>query len=112
MKISDFSAMLILTDNAESGRVWIEQTSTTIGGTPLLMAVSAQAEPMLLPYFDSGQIKGMVTGLAGGEAYSQTFLRPDGQKEFVQNYWNSFSSGIVVAEVLIVVGALWSSFAG
>jgi hypothetical protein len=111
-KLNDFSALLILTDNAETGRVWIEQTSTTIGATPLLMVVSAQAEPMLLPYFDSGQIKGMVTGLAGGEAYSQTFLRPDGQKEFVQNYWNSFSSGIVVAEILIVLGALWSSFAG
>ena len=34
---------------------------------------------MLLPYYNSGQVKGMVTGLAGGEEYAQAFVRPDGQ---------------------------------
>ena len=77
-KLSDFAAILILTDNADSGRAWIEQTGSAIGNTPLLMVISAQAEPMLLPYYDSGQIKGLVTGLAGGEAYAQAYIRPDG----------------------------------
>jgi hypothetical protein len=109
-KLSDFAAILVLTDSADTGRAWVEQTSTSIGNTPMLMVISAQAEPMLLPYYDSGQIKGLVTGLAGGEDYAQTFLRPDGLMEPVQQYWNSFSTGILAAVILIVLGALWNVF--
>jgi hypothetical protein len=111
-KLSDFAAIIVLTDNADSGRVWIEQTGSTIGNTAMLMVISAQAEPMILPYYDSGQIKGLVTGLAGGEAYGQTFVRPDAQTGLAQSYWNSFSAGTLVAELLIVVGALWSAVTG
>jgi hypothetical protein len=108
-KLSDFAAIIVLTDNADSGRVWIEQAGTTIGNTPILMVISAQAEPLILPYYDSGQIKGLVTGLAGGEAYGQTFVRPDAETGLSQRYWNSFSAGTLVAEILIVLGALVSA---
>jgi len=107
-KLSDFDAIIVLTDNADSGRVWIEQTGSTIGNTPMLMVISAQAEPMILPYYNSGQIKGLVTGLAGGEAYGQTFVSPGAQTGLAQRYWNAFSTGTLVAEILIVVGALWN----
>jgi hypothetical protein len=76
------------------------------------MVISAQAEPMILPYYNSGQIKGLVTGLAGGEYYGQTFVRPDAQTGLAHRYWNSFSTGILVAEIMIVIGALWSAFTG
>ncbi len=111
-KLSDFSSIIVLTDNADSGRVWIEQAGTTIGNTPILMVISAQVEPMILPYYDSGQIKGLVTGLAGGEAYGQTFLRPGVETGLAQRYWNSFSAGSLVAEIIIVIGALWSLLSG
>ena len=111
-KLSDFATILILTDNADSGRVWIEQTGSAIGSTPLLMVISAQAEPMLLPYYNSGQVKGLVIGLAGGEEYAQTYIHPDGQGRLMQRYWNSFSAGILIAEGLIVLGALWNAFSG
>ena len=110
--LSDFAAIIVLTDNADTGRVWIEQTGSAIGSTPMLMVISAQAEPMILPYYDSGQIKGLVTGLAGGEAYEQTFVRPDMQTGLAEKYWNSFGAGILVAEILIVTGAIWSVIAG
>jgi hypothetical protein len=106
-KLSDFATILILTDDAETGRIWIEQTSSAIGGIPVLMVISAQAEPMLLPYYYSGQIKGLVTGLVGGEAYAQTYNRPDGQMGPIQNYWNSLSIGVLIAESMIILGALW-----
>lgn len=111
-KLSDFAAIIVLTDNADSGRVWIEQTGSMINNTPMLMVISAQAEPMILPYYDSGQIKGLVTGLAGGEAYEQTFIRPDAQTGLAQRYWNSFSVGTLIAELLIVAGALWNAITG
>jgi hypothetical protein len=105
--ISDFACILVLTDSADSGRIWIEQTGSGIGTTPLLMVISAQAEPMILPYYDSGQVKGLVTGLAGGAAYGQTFIRPDAQTGLTQRYWNSFSTGTLIAELLIIIGAIF-----
>jgi hypothetical protein len=110
--LSDFAAVIVLTDNADSGRVWIEQAGSTIGNSPMLMVISAQAEPMILPYYDSGQIKGLVTGLAGGEAYAQTFIRPDSRTGLTERYWDSFSVGTLVTEILIIVGAIWSAIAG
>jgi len=111
-KFSDFAAIIVLTDNSDSGRVWIEQTGSMIGNTPMLMVISAQAEPMILPYYDSGQIKGLVTGLAGGEAYEMTFVRPEAQTGLAQRYWNSFSASTLVAELLIIIGAVWNAVTG
>jgi hypothetical protein len=107
-KLSDFSAVLILTDSADTARVWIEQAGSSLGNTPMAMVISAQAEPMIRPYYDSSQIKGLVTGLAGGKAYEQAIQHPG----LGQTYWNAFSAGLLVAEMLILVGGLWSAIAG
>ena len=110
--LSDFATIIVLTDNADSGRTWLEQTGSRIGTTPILMVISAQAEPMMLPYYDSGQIKGLVTGLVGGEYYGQVFVRPDAKTGPAQRYWSSFSAGTLAAEILIIIGTLWNAIAG
>lgn len=110
-KLSDFATIIVLTDNADSGRVWIEQTGSTISSTPILMVISAQAEPMILPYYDSGQVKGLVTGLAGGETYGQTYILAEPQTDLAQRYWSSFSTGAMIAIILIAVGALGNALA-
>jgi len=102
--LADFKAVIIFTDNSDTARIWVEQAGTTLGETPLLMAISAQAEPMIRPYYDSKQIKGLVTGLAGGKAYEQA-LQLSG---LGQQYWDSFSYGLFIAELIIIFGALWS----
>ncbi|MBU2610101.1 MAG: hypothetical protein KJ606_04030, partial [Chloroflexi bacterium] len=48
--LGDFAALIILTDNADTGRIWIEQAGPYLKNSPLLMVISAQAEPMLRPY--------------------------------------------------------------
>jgi hypothetical protein len=103
--ISDFKAIFVLTDSADTGRNWIEQAGPFLGGTPMLMVISAQAEPMMRPYFDSGQLKGLVTGLAGGKAYEQSVQHPG----LGQAYWNPFSTGLLMAEISLLVGGIWSA---
>jgi hypothetical protein len=100
--LSDFSAVIILTDNADTGRNWIEQAGPHLGGTPMLMIISAQAEPMIRPYFNSGQIKGLVSGLTDAKIYEQIYIRPG----LANRYWDSFSIGMLVAELMIGVGAI------
>jgi hypothetical protein len=100
--LSDFAAVIILTDNADTGRNWIEQAGPRLGNTPMLMMISAQAEPMIQPYFDSGQIKGLVSGLSDAKIYEQTYSRPG----LANQYWDSFSIGMLIAELLIATGAV------
>jgi hypothetical protein len=100
--LSNFAAVIILTDNADTGRNWIEQTGPHLGSTPMLMIISAQAEPMIRPYFDSGQLKGLVSGLSDAKVYEQSYNRPG----LAYHYWNSFSVGMLVTELLIVAGAI------
>jgi hypothetical protein len=71
----------------------------------MVMVISAQAEPMIRPYYDSGQVDGLLTGLAGGRYYEQLIQRPG----IAQGYWSAFSAGIIVAILAILVGGAWSA---
>jgi endogenous inhibitor of DNA gyrase (YacG/DUF329 family) len=102
--LSDFAAVIILTDNSDTARIWVEQAGPLLGGKPMLMAISAQAEPMIRPYYDSHQVQGMVTGLAGGKAYEQALSLPG----LAKRYWDSFSLGLLIAELVIIFAGLWS----
>ncbi len=101
--LTDFSLVIVLTDDVERGRSWVEQASATLNAssTPFLMAVSAQAEPIIYPYYASGQVDGMVSGLSGGATYE----RLQGQSGLGRKYWDAYSIGLLLAEILIVVGA-------
>jgi hypothetical protein len=106
--LGDFSMLIVLTDNADTGRVWVEQAAQYLETTPpMVMVVSAQAEPMIRPYFDAGQIQGLVVGLAGGKSL-EAITRPG----LGQAYWDAFSYGLLVAEILILVGGIWSAISG
>ncbi|MEJ5223597.1 MAG: hypothetical protein WHV44_04005, partial [Anaerolineales bacterium] len=101
--LDDFAAVLVVTDSVDTGRAWIEQAGPALAQSPLIMAISAQAEPIIRPYYDAGQVKGLVTGLVGGAAYEQILGKPG----LGRQYWDSLSSGFVVAEIFIVVGSFW-----
>lgn len=101
--LSSFSALLVLTDNPDTGRMWIEQTNQALNGMPLLMVISAQAEPMIRPYLAAGQVQGLVTGLSGGVAYQVA-----SQQAPSFSYWSSYGVGMVATELLILVGGGWA----
>jgi hypothetical protein len=105
-KLSNFDVAIVLTDNPDTGRMWIEQAGSVLAGK-MLMVVSAQAAPMIRPYYESNQVvKGMVSGLSGGALYEVAAQQSTGN---VSNYyWPSYGTGMIAAEVLIVVGAIWA----
>jgi hypothetical protein len=106
--LSDFSMLIILTDSADTGRVWVEQAAQYMNTKPpMVMVVSAQAEPMIRPYFDAGQIQGLVVGLTGGKS-----LEAITRSGLGRAYWDAFSYGLLVAEILILVGGIWSVISG
>ena len=71
----------------------------------MLTVVSAQAEPMVRPYFSSGhnaQVSGIVSGLSGGAAYEVAVGRPN----LGRTYWDAFAVGLVVALGAILIGGM------
>jgi hypothetical protein len=103
--LSDFAMAIVITQNPDTARTWIEQVGPYLGEqTPLLMLLSAQAEPLVRPYYQelNQQVKGMVIGLVGGASYENLNGRPF----LAQTYWNAFNLAVVVAVVIIFFGAL------
>jgi len=102
--ISDFDLAVVITESPETAQNWIEQVGPKLGNTPLLMVVSAQAEPMVRPYYEGypKQVQGLVVGLNGGVAYESTMPRTG----IARHYWDAFSFGLPTAVLLILVGGL------
>ena len=112
---SEYSALVVLTDHAQSGRVWVEQLQNrkavdpVLTNQPLLMVASAQAGPLLQPYVDSRQINGMISGLVDAARYE---LLNNSRPGIARSYWDAFGIGLMMSVALIVIGSLWSLFTG
>ena len=105
---SDFASVILLTDSAETGRVWIEQAGPMHGNSSLVVISSSQAGPMLMPYFASGQIDGLVNGLNDASKVEQA----NGQAGLASRYWDAYSVGLLLAAGLILLGGLWNIVSG
>ena len=116
---SDFAAIIVMTDSVESGRTWVEQTQGARGNNPLMLITSAQAGPMLLPYVDSGQVSGLISGIYGAVGAEQRnagspaiYGLPGSSSSnsqlpgYVRRYWDSYSVGLYLAVIAIILGTL------
>ncbi len=117
-KVSGFSgyaAVVVLTDNAESGRAWVEQLHTAKQANPslasqsLILVTSAQAGPLLQPYVSSKQVAGMINGLADAARFE--FVN-NSRPGMARSYWDAFGIGILMAVVAIFAGSVWNLVAG
>ena len=104
--LSDFSMLIVVTDDNNTARAWIEQAGPLVTGTELNMVLSAQAEPLIRPYFESSprQVNGLVAGLSGGAFYE----RSSGRAGLARNYWDTFGSGLTITIFIILFGSAFS----
>jgi len=104
----NFGLVVVLTDSPDDARAWIEQVQPMLqnSNTPLLIAASAQAEPMIRPYYESSpkQVDGLIAGLTGSMEYE---IR-SGTLDRAAESWDAFSVGIFTAVVIILAGSLVS----
>ncbi|MEW6716886.1 MAG: hypothetical protein AB1345_05230 [Chloroflexota bacterium] len=106
-QLSDFDMVMVITEEVDVARSWIEQVQPVLASTPLIMVVSAQAEPLIRPYFEAtpNQVQGLVVGLAGGAAFQQL----EESTGLARTYWDSLSTASLLAAALILLGGLVSS---
>lgn len=101
---SRFDAVLLVTDNAESSKLWVEQISLLQPQTVMLVAAAAQSVPMLMPYVESNQIDGMEAGLYGAASYAQ-LIQSDNST--LWSFWNLQRIGAYIFILLIFAGGIW-----
>jgi len=103
--INDFSAVIVLTNDPDTARSWIEQVGPVlkVDGTPLLIVSSSQAEPLIRPYYEANpsQVQGMVASLAGGLAYGRSVGNVQQNGE-----WDAFSISITASVLIILIGSI------
>ena len=102
--INDFAMVLVITDDPDTAKIWIEQVGTILEDTPLNMVVSAQAEPLIQPYFRSSPqlLKGYVSGIIDSMNYEQLLNRPN----LATKAWLPFNLGIIITVGTIFIGGL------
>ena len=105
--LADFGMVVVVTENPQTARAWIEQVRPSMRDVPLVMVTSAQAEPLVRPYYDAvpQQVQGMISGLAGGLAYENL----TGRSGAAGAYWNAFGLGLAVAGALIIIGGIFNA---
>jgi len=73
--LRDVDHIIILSDNPQSVRRWIEQVRTR-NGVSLHALVTARAEPILVPYQQSGQLQTLIGGFQAAEYELVASVRP------------------------------------
>ncbi len=100
--LNQFALILLVTDDAEAARAWVEQTQDARGVVPIVVVSSAQAAPMIQPYYESRQIAGMVSGLYGGAIVERQYN--NGRPGLARRYWDAYSIGMFLAAVFTLGG--------
>ena len=104
-QLSDFGMVAVIATGTDAARTWAEQASPWLGDTPLVMVLSAGAEPLIRPYFESldPKVDGILAGLPSAVAYEQINGRPgDGLAR-----WDSFGSAALAAELILAAGIVY-----
>jgi hypothetical protein len=96
--------ILVITDDPDTAKIWIEQVGTILDDTPLTMVVSALAEPLIQPYFRTSPqlLKGYVAGIIDSMNYELLLNRPNRATEA----WLPFNLGIIITVGTIFIGGL------
>jgi hypothetical protein len=106
--IRSYALVMVITEDPDIARSWVEQVQPLLDpegtgtGTPLVMVVSAQAEPLVYPFYQSNpkQVAGIVSGVVGG-AYYENVTGITEHQGVAENYWFAYNIAMLIAIVLI-----------
>ena len=105
-RLSDFSMVAVLSSGTENARTWAEQAHPYLGQVPLVMVLSAGAEPLIRPYYEAlePQVNGILSGLPAAVAYEQANQLP-GE---AHARWNPFGAALMAIEFMLAAGVVYA----
>jgi hypothetical protein len=103
-QLSDFAVIVLVAASPESVRGWLEQVRAVNPPPAVVAAVSAGADPLVRPYYESGQLQGMVTGILGAAQYeSQAGVAGAASGIF----WDTLGFGLLAVILLLIGGNVY-----
>lgn len=102
--IRDFAMILVITDDPNTAKSWIEQVGTQLKDTPLNMVVSAQAEPLIQPYFRASPQ--LLSGYVAGVIHSLNYEQLREQPNLASAAWLPYNIGIIITVGTMFIGGL------
>ena len=98
-------------------RWWAEQMAVNRLKTPLIAGISAGAEPLTMPYVQSGQVAGLISGWAGAIQYAKatgllSTYEFTSQMQDYQVPLQGISLANYTLAVLIIIGLIAALFGG
>jgi hypothetical protein len=110
-KAGDVKLIIEVAASPDTARWWVEQLQANRSEIPLVVGVSAGAEPLTMPYVQSGQVNGLVSGFPGAVAYLNAIgvmntLDPQDRLDNYQVPLDALALANYVMVALIVVGLI------
>lgn len=104
-RLSDFGMVAVVSSGTENARIWAEQAHPFMGQVPLVMILSAGAEPLIRPYYEAlePQVNGILSGLPAAVAYEQANVLP-GE---AHSRWNPFGAALAAIEAMLAAGVVY-----
>ncbi len=94
-----YDGILLLSDQAEDVQIWVEQLTALMPETQVLLLLTSQAGPLSLPYWESGQVDGMISGVVEAAAFESAVsgqtVSPVGMRAY------QLGSGLMVLMLLL-----------
>lgn len=109
--ITDYSLILVITDDLSIALAWLEQLQPKLidsmnskNISPFLMLTSAQLESIMYPYFSTypQKIDGYISGIKGISQFEA--LSGDSSEN---DLWNGYSRGITITILMIIFGSAY-----
>jgi len=105
--VKDFDMIVLLTDNSENAKLWIEQINLLVEEPNLVLISTTKASPLIQPYLRTNQVDGMLSGMMGGLAFnvlSQTETNDIGR------YWAINQLIVMLFVFFLLAGGVISIF--
>ncbi len=97
--IQNVALIVLLTDSQSGLRSWVEQV-VSFHGLKMVAGVTAAVKPYAVPYRDSNQLAGLISGLPGAAEYETIAGRPSSAIDSL----DSLSAVHLVIVILMLVG--------
>ena len=93
--LRSFQLVLLVSDSSDNVRGWLEQIAPWIERLNFAAVTTQMEAPVLLPYFDSGQLVGYAAGIADGNIGSQPTFS-----------YRAYRVGLLLLLVMLLLGMI------
>ncbi len=102
--LEDIQLIVLIGARPDAIRWWVEQVGSHDSQKPLVAAVPASVEPAVRPYYHSGQLRGLISGLMGAADYDLQTGRPPAGGAAI----DALTLGTATVLLLIAISALFT----